>query len=361
MLILFIAFISLFAPFSRGPVRADGHPSLAKPLKAAWSFGSDEMLDFTPAAYGQHLYIPLAGGKIVSVDVPGGSFGWKTEVGGMMSAAPAADEHGVYVATEVASDTRGRGARSRGFLRLLSPESGVPVWVRTLDAPVRGSLTVYEGVLYAASRDGRLYAFEAKTGDIKWVRQNTAPFHTYPLAIGDTLLLCDEAGSVSAFYRTTGQPLWSYRTRPPLRPQPTTRDGIVFVGASENVLALDLTSGKLLWRARTSGGVQWLASSPDGIVATTLDNFVYKYSVLEGKRVWKSRLPARVTARPLLTSDGLLLSPLAGDEVIILNPENGRRINSIGVEEDGNTSAAPLLWGDLIVLSTRRGIFAYTN
>jgi eukaryotic-like serine/threonine-protein kinase len=359
---LFIVLLNLYLALAGAAVRVEGQPpSLAKPLKQAWSYSSDEMLDFQPAASGQHLYVPLAGGKIVSVRTTDGSFDWKTEAGGVLSAAPAADERGVYVATEVSPDSRSKNAKSRGFLRLLSPESGIPVWVRSLELPVRGSLTLSDGTLYAASRDGRLYAFEAQTGEIKWVRRLQAPLQTSPLAAAGSLLLCDEAGLVSAIDRTTGQPLWSYQTRPPLRPLPVLRDGILFVGASDNVLALDSNSGKLLWRARPSGGVQGLASSSDGIVATTLDNFVYKYSVAEGKRVWKSRLPGRVTARPLVTPEGVLLSPLSGGEVIILSPETGRKINSIEIEEDSNSSAAPLLWGDLLLLSTRRGIFAYTN
>jgi outer membrane protein assembly factor BamB len=361
MFLILIAFLSFYAVSPRASAASESGPSLSRPLKPAWSFSSDEMLGLSPALYGQSLYAPLAGGKIVSIGLPDGNLRWKTDVGGEISATPAADEEGIYVATEVSTNPRVRGAKARGFLRLLSPESGVTVWVRQLEAPVRGSLAVSDGVLYAASREGCLYAVEGKTGEIKWVHQNGSPFNSQPLAAGDLILIADEMGNVLALERSAGQLLWSYRTRPPLRSQPVVRDAIVYIGANEGVHALDLMTGKLLWRARTGGGVLGLVGDESGVVATALDNFVYKYSAADGKKLWKRRLSGRVTARPLVTPDGVLVSPLSGDEALILSPANGKKINSIEVGEDGNTAASPLLSGGLVVLSTRSGLFAYTN
>ncbi|HZI17234.1 MAG TPA: PQQ-binding-like beta-propeller repeat protein [Pyrinomonadaceae bacterium] len=361
MLTLFIAFLNLYAALLHGPAAADGPPALSKPLKSAWSYSTDELLDFSPAVHGRSLYLPLAGGKVVSVEIAGGNFKWRTEVGGEISAPPAADDEGVFVSTAVTTDARARGSKVRGVLRLLSPDGGVTVWVRSLEAPVRGSLAVSEGVLYAATSEGRLYAFEGRTGNIKWVRQNGSPFQTSPVVAGGLLFLGDETGSFFALNLTTGQPVWRYRTPAPLRAQPAVNDGAVFIGSAENVFALEVTTGRLLWRARASGRVQGVAAGQGGLVVTTLDNFVYKYSAAEGKRVWKRRLPARVTASPLVTVEGVLLSPLSGDEVLILHPDSGRKINSIEVAEDSNTSAAPRLSGDFVILCTRRGVYAYTN
>jgi len=358
---LLLALLFFQAALPQGETGPDGRPSLSRPLRAAWSYVSEEMLHLSPALHGSHLYLPQAGGKVVSIEAPGGEFHWKSEVGGEISAAPAADEAGVYVATEVRPEPGSRGARSRGVLRLLSPESGVTLWVRQTESPLRGSLAASGGLLYAASREGRVYAFEGKTGEVRWVRQNEASFQAHPLAAGNLLFLGDEAGSFFALDARTGEPLWSYRTRPPFRPQPALCNGLLFVGAADNLYALDPKGGRLLWRARTSGGVLGIACGGEGLVVTTLDNFAYWYAAADGKRHWKRRLPGRVTARPLVTSEGVLLPPLSGDEAVILSTESGKKINSVEVGEDGNTSAAPLLSGHLLLLSTRRGLYAYAN
>lgn len=359
LLFIVLSLFSLHAPLS---ARRNDLPLLSKPLKLAWSYNSADALNLSPVNYDDQLYVPLNGGKLAALQLSNGNLNWKTEVGGLISAAPDADENGVYVATEVLAEKRTGASQPKGLLRLLSRDNGVVIWVCETQTPLRGALSVLDGVLYAASGEGRLYAIEAATGAIKWSRQNGARLNAHSLVAGNLLFLSDEAGIFSAVKRESGETLWRYQTRGPLRTQPAIIGGTVFIGTyDQQVLALDAADGSLIWRAKTSGRVQGVSVGGGRLVAITLDNFVYGFSAESGKRLWKSRLAGRVTARPLLTADGVLLTPLTGDEAVILNPENGRKINSIEVGEDNNTSAEPAISGDMLLLSTRRGIFAYVN
>jgi outer membrane protein assembly factor BamB len=117
----------------------------------------------------------------------------------------------------------------------------------------------------------------------------------------------------------------------------------------------------MLWRARAGAAVQTVQTAGRCLLATSLDNFVYCLSKQRGKKVWKRQLPGRVAARPLVLDDDVLLSPLAGDECVVLSLQDGRKTNSLYVGEDNNSEADPLLSGDLLFLTTRKGVLAFSN
>jgi hypothetical protein len=72
-------------------------------------------------------------------------------------------------------------------------------------------------------------------------------------------------------------------------------------------------------------------------------------------------LAGRVAAPPLVFNGSVLLAPLVGDECVILNLEDGKKVNSIYVGEDNNPEAAPLLASDTLLLTTREGLLALSN
>nr|MBA3885440.1 PQQ-binding-like beta-propeller repeat protein [Acidobacteriota bacterium] len=66
-----------------------------------------------------------------------------------------------------------RGGSSAG--RRESP--GELVWRVALPEAVRSSPVVSLGVVYMTCRDGRLYAFDARTGRERWTFKADAPLH----------------------------------------------------------------------------------------------------------------------------------------------------------------------------------------
>jgi hypothetical protein len=78
-------------------------------------------------------------------------------------------------------------------------------------------------------------------------------------------------------------------------------------------------------------------------------------------KVWKRQLAGRATAPPLVLNNQVLLAPLVGDECVVLNLEDGKKVNSIYVGEDNNTEATPLLTTDALILTTREGLVAFSN
>jgi outer membrane protein assembly factor BamB len=348
--------------FSVAPLLGQGLADLSKPIYVKWSYKTDGITNLTPALDGERIYLPLINGSIISVWLVDGKLSWKSEIGGIISASPVADAKSVYVASESIPSPKSPYPQATGVLRALSRQSGLTSWMRTLPSPVRGVINVNSSSLFVSSADGRLYAIKKETGEIEWLNYNSSPYSFLHKLEGDTLYISDASGDIIAISQESGQTLWRYRTRKALRTAVAVAANIVYSGTADGyVLALDKLTGRYKWRVRTGAAVQTVQAAERCILATSLDNFIYCLSPQSGVKLWKRQLAGRVAAPPLVLKGSVLVAPLVGDECVILNLEDGKKINSIYVGEDNNTEAAPLLTADTLLLTTREGLLAFSN
>jgi eukaryotic-like serine/threonine-protein kinase len=354
--------VPLLVLFFCAHAAAQERPALSRPLHLRWSFETEGIAGITPAADGNVIYVPLNDGVVVSLKGADGEFVWKSEVGGRISASPVADAKGVYVASESSPPRSSPYLQATGALRVLSRQNGVTTWMRTLPAPIRGVPVANPTTLYGATSDGRLYAIKKETGEILWIKYSSSPFTPFTVLSGDNLYAADEEGNLQAIEQATGRTLWRYRTRKGLASAVTVNEGSIYAGSLDgSVYAFNESTGRLRWRVRTGAAVQSIVAAGKCLLATSLDNFVYCLSPQRGVRLWKYRLAGRVLARPLVLNDDVLFTPLAGEEGVILSLQDGKKVNSVYVGEDNNTGASPLLSGNLILLTTRKGLLAFSN
>lgn len=356
----FVAF-ALVALIS--PPTAYGQPSLAQPLIVRWRYENTETLNLTPAVFDDDVFVPLAAGRLVRLRAADGSIVWRTDLGGEVSAAPVADARAVYVASEIPfpADVAVEYTRATGTIRALGRASGVTLWMRTLPAPLRGSLTSDGQRLYGAAADGHIYAFDKATGNISWVAEHRLRFDSQLVISSSRLYVGGEDGTLLSIDKETGEFIWRYRTRGRLRGAVVVADGAVFFGSADGfVYALDEASGRLRWRTRTGAGVQSVAFVNGGVVAASFDNFVYFFSSRRGARLWKRQLAGRIAAQPLVVASDVLLAPMSGDACIVLEAEAGRQVNALPVGEGNNMEASPVLAdGGVVLITTRQGLMAF--
>ena len=357
MLILLTPLSTLSDPASRWDLT-----DLTRPVYIRWHFKAEAVTNLTPAADDERVYIPLGNGSIVSVSLSDGELVWKSDIGGTLSASPAVDNRNVFVASESLPTPKSVYPQATGVLRALSRQSGLTSWMRTMPSPVRGAINLNAQNLFFTSSDGRLYALRKETGEIKWIKYNSSPFSTLNLLEGEKLYASDSYGDIISIELESGKTLWRYRTRKPLSAPVAVYGNMVYAGAADGfVYAIDKTNGRLRWRVRSGAAIQAVLAGEKWVLATSLDNFVYCLSPQNGAKVWKRQLAGRVTAPPLVLKNHVLLAPLVGDECVVLNLEDGKKVNSIYVGEDNNTEAAPLLTTDALLLTTREGLMALTN
>jgi outer membrane protein assembly factor BamB len=335
---------------------------LARPIYVRWLFKAEGVTNLSPAADDERAYMPLSNGSVVSLRLSDGGLVWKSDIGGALSAAPAVDNRNVFVASESLPTPKSVYLQATGVLRALSRQSGLTSWMRTLPSPVRGVINLNALNLFVTSSDGRLYALRKETGEIRWIKYNSSPFSALNLLEENTLYACDSYGDIVSIEIESGKTLWRYRTRKQLRAPVAVYGNMVYAGTADGfVYAIDRTNGRLRWRVRTGAAIQAVLAGERWVLATSLDNFVYCLSPQNGAKTWKRQLAGRVTATPLVLNNYVLLAPLVGDECLVLNLEDGKKVNSIYVGEDNNTEAAPLLTAGALLLTTREGLLALTN
>jgi outer membrane protein assembly factor BamB len=334
------------------------------PLVVRWQFNSNNIIALSPTSHNGHIYLPLSAGEIVSLKAADGQLLWKTEIGGDFSAAPIADERGVYLASSTTPDAGSSPQilRSTGAIRALSQSTGITLWMRTLHFPIQGGLVSSSTKIFGGSADGRIYAFNKATGEILWVVQHTSAFSSYPVIHNKRLYIGSEDGTLLALDEASGAILWRYRTRGALRSPIAVSDSAIFFGSADGyVYAFSEISGRLLWRRRTGAAVQAVVLTDSGIIATSLDNFVYLLSPRRGELLWKRQLAGRIAALPLTDTRSALFAPLGSDAAIVLSLRDGKQVNTLPVGEDGNISATSLLVDNLLLIPTRHGLMAFAS
>src|SRR6266576_3585454 len=101
---LFVALVLVYAfnlTASTANLNAGSQLLLSQPLTVRWRYESNVTLNLTPAFDSERVYLPLAGGTIVSLKAKDGQLYWRSDMGGELSASPVADEFMVYVASEM--------------------------------------------------------------------------------------------------------------------------------------------------------------------------------------------------------------------------------------------------------------------
>ena len=366
-LVLFILIISnalLVLPQTKNTRAAVSEQlSFSKPLVFKWQYETREIIDLTPEIHGDFIFVPLSKGNLLSLRLQEGNLVWKSEIGGEVTASPLADGRSVYVASgEEQVEGRAATTASEGAVRALGYLSGVTNWLSKLPRPIVGTLAANEHSVFGFSQEGHVYAIRKADGQLLWVRKYDRAFTSAPLVNNDRLYLGSVDGTLYALDVNTGAVIWRYKTGGAISSNIALSGRTICVGSADyHAYGLSSNDGRLLWRYRTGGRVQSLASTPRGFLITSLDNFVYLISPLRGNRIWKRLLMGRVAAPPVTTLEGALFAPLAGEECVVLELKSGRRLNSVYVGDGNNTSAAPLISGHILLLTTRKGLYALTD
>jgi outer membrane protein assembly factor BamB len=338
-------------------------PELTQPFHLKWVYEINSGVNITPATDGETIYVPLKTGNIISIRFNNGAFLWERENGGRISAVPTADTKGVYIATEIIHPQPQSSLRQMsGVLRALSQSNGVTLWTRVLPSPLRGTLASNVTTIFGCSFDGRLYAIAKETGEILWTKYNTTPFNASPILSGEHLYISDEQGNIFTLDQRTGRGARRYQTRKALLNTLVVFDRTIFAGSSDgSIYAIEEATGRFKWRVHTNAAVQSVQIAGRCLLATSLDNFVYCLSPQRGVKLWKRRLAGRIATQPLVLMESVFLSPITGEEFVVLRLRDGKVINSIFVGEDNVTEASPIFSGNLILLTTRKGLFAFSS
>lgn len=349
-----------FASSGKSTKRAkDDGPILSQPLAIAWRYQTDQATNFTPAADGQTVFVPLSSGVLMALNASDGKLNWKAEAGGVFSTGPAVDDRSVFVAQAYGEGTE---QLKGGTLRALSKTTGVTIWNRTLPVTITAGLAFDAVALFGATADGNVYAFDKKNGQVLWSIQYQEEFTAQPLVAGEHVYFGGKSGTLRALNVRTGEVAWQYKSNGAIQGMPAVADDVVYFGSNDgNVYAFSEKDKELLWHRRTGASVQAVVVVPNGVLAASLDNFAYLLSLNKGSLVWRRQLPGRISARPIASADDALFTPFSTDQAIVLNLKDGKTANTLPLGEENSSSAAPVSVSNLVLITIPHGLLAFSG
>jgi outer membrane protein assembly factor BamB len=171
---------------------------------------------------------------------------------------------------------------------------------RELTGP-RAEVIVSDGLAFMGTYAGTLYAWDADTGEEKWIFRTGRPIGHSPMAANGALYFGSMSRKLYAVEAASGKRLWTFDCAEGIWTSPAVTNGLVMVGARDGVFyAVDAQTGKLKWKRQTDAPILSSASiSEDGTraVFSSEDMHVYCVRISDGALLWKSRKLAGLSTR----------------------------------------------------------------
>ncbi|MBE9609593.1 outer membrane protein assembly factor BamB [Chitinilyticum piscinae] len=177
-------------------------------------------------------------------DKAGAAVRWNRSIGGSteLRYRPAVSDEAIAVA----------GAPNQ--LALLDKASGQARWTVTLERPVAGGVGLNDKLVVVGTLKGDVIAF-SRSGQQLWTAKATSEIIAPPVIGSGVVLVRSGDGRVSAFSAEDGSLKWFYQRQQPallLRnfAAPLINNGVAYVGLpAGRLVALDLQDGRVRWDA----------------------------------------------------------------------------------------------------------------
>lgn len=222
--------------------------------------------------------------------------------------------------------------------------------------------TVSGNLLFIGSCAGKFLALDKATGKEVWSYDTKADggpfsFHGDPL-IHETLVLvpadrgCDAGGYIYAFEKKSGKMRWKFRAGAPATSFVDTGDVVILGTRQREWLSVNIDSGKLKWKFQEAASkAQCEIPKPaatDGVrlAFVSHDQFVYILDIKSGRELRKIKLPSPASTG-LLMYKGVLYLGHEDGRLRSLNPESGQWL--------GEKSPPAILSGRFAWTKTKHG------
>jgi outer membrane protein assembly factor BamB len=255
--------------------------SVRPPFHRLWSSGGSTLLEFPPAiAYGR-LYLLNAYGDLLALNTHTGKRAWRVQTHRCAASSPAVSKvrHGTVYATLL---NKGQCATGNG-------------------------------------KDGEVIAVAHNWGQLRW-RRAIGPSETSPLVVGETVYVGDWLGYVYAFDARTGRLRWRFQTGGAIKGAVSYAAGRVYVGSYDShVYALAASSGRLIWKSSAQqrlGARGTFYASPavayGRVYIGSTDGKVYSFGAQTGKLRWSYGTGGYVYGSPAIWRQRVLVGSYSG-------------------------------------------------
>lgn len=223
-------------------------------------------------------------------------------------------------------------------LYALDAATGQQLWVTP--GPTR-TPAVADGVVYAGSVLGGLYALDARDGAILW-KAATGPIVTAPAVVDGVVYGGSNDDNVYAVDAVSGDVIWAHKTRGDVKSPPAVSHGVVYVGSNDgSVYALDAASGARVWRTATGAQVESGPAVAYGAVYVgSVDHNLYAFDARTGAELWNAPVGDIITGQSPAVANGVVYQGSNDHSVYAFDATTGAQLWSYQTGDVIGTSAA---------------------
>ncbi|MFI5732597.1 PQQ-binding-like beta-propeller repeat protein [Kribbella sp. NPDC051587] len=184
----------------------------------------------------------------------------------------------------------GRLHDARHTVQAFDPATGMTRWKQSTPAVEPGTPLVHDGCLYLAAGQGsHVYALDAATGTHRWQAwpdiQSVSSIKTAPAIYRDTLYVGSRDHRLYALNATTGETRWHVTTGGEVDSSPTVTDGTVYFGSADGHLwAVSAQNGQVRWKVPLGAHVQTPVVADGVVYLGTQDGHLYAVDAIPAPR-----------------------------------------------------------------------------
>lgn len=291
-----------------------------------WTVDLQSPVNGSPALAGGLLILGTDAGDVVALSAATGNEAWRFPTGGPVRASPAIVGDLLYVGS------------NDGNVYALDVATSAKRWSQSLGAPVTRGVAVSDGVVYAGATGGRFRTFDAASGVRGWTNDNLGAGEVGTPMVADGLVFVTsgllEVGpsdGVTALDVRTGDERWRFPS-PDGDPVYTgaVGDGAIYISTTYgDVYRLDELTGSPLpgWPFHADGGVGYLSGLVDGVLyIPSEDRYIHAVNVETGKERWKFPVVGAPNV-PIVLNGRVIVGTSLGKVIAIggtLPPSSGR-------------------------------------
>lgn len=250
---------------------------------------------------------------------------WSTNIGAnIFMTSPLIYNQKVYTASI------DEGLKGSAALYALNGKDGSLLWKYPVKASIKNTIAIEDGIVFAQDVQGKLYAVDAETGNLRWESQ--LPVNGLPNLI-DGL---------------------------------ATDKGVVYAGSGKALSAFEASTGKLIWRnkdwSQREGTTSTLTVGNDVVIGSAQWAALYGNDAKSGKMLWSLSDYGIRNRGASAAMHGSLLYIISDKSFFILEAQTGRIIVRKPLPYNLDVTSTPLLTEKEIIFGTvTKGVVALDN
>jgi eukaryotic-like serine/threonine-protein kinase len=250
-------------------------------------------------------------------------------------------------------------ARKTGILSKItsalptSANSIKPLWTFKCEDEVRGTPTIYEGILYAGCYDNNLYALNAADGQFQWKYATDGGIVSKPGVFDGNVFFGSEDQRLHVVSARTGKVVWTYYSNGKIRSSPRIAEGHAFIGSDDHALhAVNVNTGRAVWKFETSDYIHSTPFVANELIYTGNEAGDLYAIDFRGEMKWRFQAKRSITSSPIVTSQAIYFGSLDSN-LYALDAKNGWLIWKFRLGK--GTISSPALADDFIFIGSADG------